>query len=385
MSDLIEYYIVSFKRFNNHQESLKSKCNLTEEDIINFIKNKELVKNNVQFIFKYNNLTGELNGFHFLDDSTYGLVNHKFDKIIYFSRSSLCLYHYPFVKIDVKLRHFKENDIIYHKIPTQIYNGCKYLVAYSDGYKCLNNNSVDYKYLVGYFVRINNFNDDYILNSDYKYMQDTFYEKKFNRKLNNQFIKYTKKQQEIINFMKDHNFDTLSTFGAPQYYISIVSKRDNNPNHKTSYDKLFYVEDYLNNHLEDAKKEYLEAIKVVKDHQKNKLKSKKIKQERQFRENHKCNCRYCAIKRKNIHECNCKYCAIKNKNNIIDLIDKNEKNSETDTTIKSDTNINSNQIMNNSTKSMDKINDISINKLVILLLINSLILNIIFTFKTFFK
>ena len=55
MTDLIEYYIVSFKRFNNHQESLKSKCNLTEKDIINFIKNKELVKNNVQFIFKYNN------------------------------------------------------------------------------------------------------------------------------------------------------------------------------------------------------------------------------------------------------------------------------------------------------------------------------------------
>ena len=75
---------------------------------------------------------------------------------------------------------------------------------------------------------------------------------------NTLFMLYYEKQHELIDFMKNNGFN-VTVFGAPQAYISKVSKRDPNPAHKNGYDRLFYVEDYINHYQEilDYMKNYL--------------------------------------------------------------------------------------------------------------------------------
>ena len=69
------------------------------------------------------------------------------------------------------------------------------------------------------------------------------------------FIQYSKKQHDLIDFMKNNGFN-VTFFGAPQAYISKVSKRDPNSEHKNCYERLFYAEDYIKSNLEEAKKIY---------------------------------------------------------------------------------------------------------------------------------
>lgn len=124
------------------------------------------------------------------------------------------------------------------------------------------------------------------------------------KQINENFDKYSKKQHELIDFMKDNGFN-FTVFGAPQSYIKEVSKRDPDPAHTSAYDKLSFVEDYFKNHLEDAKKEYLEQEKIVEENKKNKPRTPK---------EHRCNCQFCTHKQfKKPHECNCKYCTIDKK------------------------------------------------------------------------
>ena len=78
------------------------------------------------------------------------------------------------------------------------------------------------------------------------------------------FKQYAEKQHEIINFMRNNDFN-ITVFGAPQAYIKEVSKRDTNPSHETAYSKLFFVENYIKNNLEKAKKEYIEMEQFIKN------------------------------------------------------------------------------------------------------------------------
>ena len=83
------------------------------------------------------------------------------------------------------------------------------------------------------------------------------------------FTQYANKQHELINFMRNNGFN-ITIFGAPQSFISKVSKRDPNINHTSAYDKLSFVEDYLKNNLEEAKKEYDEIEKELEEIHKSK-------------------------------------------------------------------------------------------------------------------
>lgn len=119
--------------------------------------------------------------------------------------------------------------------------------------------------------------------------------------INENFNKYSVKQHELINYMKDNGFN-ITVFGAPQSYLKEVSNKDPDPKHTTAYDKLSFVEDYFKNHLEEAKKEYVEHEKIVEENKKNKPKTHK---------EHRCNCQFCTHKTlKKEHTCNCKYCPI---------------------------------------------------------------------------
>lgn len=123
-------------------------------------------------------------------------------------------------------------------------------------------------------------------------------------KINEKFKQYSDKQHELINFMKENGFN-VTVFGAPQSYISKVSKRDKNPAHTSAYDKLSFVEDFFKNHLEEAKKDYAEEEKIVEENKKNKPRTPK---------EHRCNCKFCTHKQlQKPHECNCKYCTINKK------------------------------------------------------------------------
>jgi len=118
------------------------------------------------------------------------------------------------------------------------------------------------------------------------------------------FNKYSKKQHELIDYMKKNDFN-VTVFGAPQSYIAKVSKRDPDTSHTSAYDKLSYVEDFLKNHQVEAKKEYAEEEKIVEENKKNKPRKPK---------EHRCNCQFCTHKQlKKPHECNCKYCTINKK------------------------------------------------------------------------
>jgi len=237
---------------------------------------------------------------------------------------------------------------------------------------------------------------------------------------NTLFMLYSEKQHELIDFMKNNGFN-VTVFGAPQAYISKVSKRDTNPAHKNSYDRLFYVEDYIKNNLEEAKKEYAEEENrvenekrksryketkddniqpnsnnsdVIKKYKKNKP-TQKSKIEK-LREEHKCFCKFCGLKKRRRHACNCKYCLIKNNHTLDETEDNSEDNSEDETennsknetvndtvdnsenetvndTVDNSENDHDNKIINNSViKSYNKI----INYMFICMFIISLILNI---------
>jgi len=120
--------------------------------------------------------------------------------------------------------------------------------------------------------------------------------------------------------MKENKFYSTLVVGAPQKFISIVSKRDTDPNHTTAYDKLSFVEDYLKNHLEDAKKEYSEVENNVKEAKKNTPRTPK---------EHRCNCQFCTHKTlKKEHTCNCKYCPISSIQKIEDNQESTEETAE---------------------------------------------------------
>ena len=197
------------------------------------------------------------------------------------------------------------------------------------------------------------------------------------RKINN-FQKYIYKQHELVEFMKNNGINTTASFGAPQYFISMVSKRDTDPSHITALDKLSFVEDYLKNHLKEAKKEYIETIKVVEYRKKNKIKYKEkleLQKQKQAlkKEIHTCDCKYCTHKQRKgnrRHHCHCKYCVV-NKNNSNKTNDKTDNNQDTkinlnqeqDTKIENDT-VNEkdtkivNDTVNNNDTNQDTINNI---------------------------
>jgi len=132
-------------------------------------------------------------------------------------------------------------------------------------------------------------------------------EEKPKKPTNENFNKYSEKQHELIDFMKNNGFN-VTVFGAPQSYISKVSKRDTDPAHTSAYDKLSFVEDFFKNHIEEAKKEYAEEEKVVEENKKNKPRTPK---------EHRCNCQFCTHKTlKKPHKCNCKYCTISKNDEI---------------------------------------------------------------------
>ena len=108
----------------------------------------------------------------------------------------------------------------------------------------------------------------------------------------------------------------ISVFGAAQYYISKVSKRDPNLKHTKPYDKLYFVKEYIKNNLEEAKNEYLEVIKIIEKRKINKEKLKEKENKRKLKNNtHICHCKYCTHKqRRKKHICDCEYCVINNKN-----------------------------------------------------------------------
>lgn len=90
---------------------------------------------------------------------------------------------------------------------------------------------------------------------------------------------YMKKQIELVKYMKDHNFDVdTKVIGAPQKFISTVSKRDKDPKHEKAADKLKFVEEYIKNEPAKAKAEYkkIEA-ETKKKKEANKKGSKKSK------------------------------------------------------------------------------------------------------------
>ena len=125
---------------------------------------------------------------------------------------------------------------------------------------------------------------------------------KKNVKSNEKFDLYRSKQLELITYMKEIGFDT-NTVGAPQRFISIVSQRDPDTTHEQAVDKLTFVEDYLKNNLDDAKKEFEEVVKEVKEK----------KSQPRAHKNHRCNCRFCTHKPlTKPHQCTCEYCPLKN-------------------------------------------------------------------------
>lgn len=135
------------------------------------------------------------------------------------------------------------------------------------------------------------------------------------------FNKYSKKQHELIDYMKNNDFN-VTVFGAPQSYIAKVSKRDPDISHTSAYDKLSYVEDFLKNHQVEAKKEYAEEEKIVEENKKNKPRKPK---------EHRCNCQFCTHKTlKKPHKCNCKYCTISKKDDAQESTE--EETEETKTT-----------------------------------------------------
>ena len=68
---------------------------------------------------------------------------------------------------------------------------------------------------------------------------------------------YMKKQIELVKYMKEHDFDVdTKVIGAPQKFISTVAKRDKDPKHESSADKLKFVEEYIKNEPAKAKAEY---------------------------------------------------------------------------------------------------------------------------------
>jgi len=136
------------------------------------------------------------------------------------------------------------------------------------------------------------------------------------------FNKYSKKQHELVDYMKNNDFN-VTVFGAPQSYIAKVSKRDPDTSHTSAYDKLSYVEDFLKNHQVEAKKEYAEEEKIVEENKKNKPRKPK---------EHRCNCQFCTHKTlKKPHKCNCKYCTISKKD---DTQESNEEETEETKTTK---------------------------------------------------
>ena len=65
------------------------------------------------------------------------------------------------------------------------------------------------------------------------------------------------KQLEIIRYMRNHGFMIDSNIvGAPQEFIFIIAKKDNNTSHNSLKDKLDFVEEYIKNETEKAKQEY---------------------------------------------------------------------------------------------------------------------------------
>ncbi len=72
----------------------------------------------------------------------------------------------------------------------------------------------------------------------------------------NYIEKYIKRQNELIKFMKENNFQ-ITIKRAPLFFIYKVSMRDSNPNHIATLDNFSFVEEYIKNHLKEAKKEYL--------------------------------------------------------------------------------------------------------------------------------
>ena len=68
---------------------------------------------------------------------------------------------------------------------------------------------------------------------------------------------YMKKQIELVKYMKEHDFEVdTHVIGAPQKFISTVSKRDKDPKHEKAADKLKFVEEYIKNEPAKAKAEY---------------------------------------------------------------------------------------------------------------------------------
>jgi len=151
------------------------------------------------------------------------------------------------------------------------------------------------------YLNISLFINNYIINMSKKVDNKKEVKETAETKTNEKFKQYSDKQHELINFMKNNGFN-VTVFGAPQSYISKVSKRDTNPAHTSAYDKLSFVEDFFKNHLEEAKKEYAEEEKIVEENKKNKPRTPK---------EHRCNCQFCTHKAlKKEHTCNCKYCPI---------------------------------------------------------------------------
>ena len=237
----------------------------------------------------------------------------------------------------------------------------------------------------------------------------------------NNFMKYVNKQYELVKFMKNNGFNTIAAFGAPQYFISIVSKRDTDPTHITALDKLSFVEEYIKNHLKEAKKEYLEAIKIVEYRKKNRTKHKeKIKLQKQKqalkKEIHTCDCKYCSHKqRKRSHHCHCEYCVVNKKvlnenddktdtnqdtNQDTKIINDTDNNQDTKIINDLDTNKDTKTIINTNTitdtnQDTNTINETIINRninsfinidknIIILILIISLVFNAIFSIKIFY-
>ena len=164
-------------------------------------------------------------------------------------------------------------------------------------------------------------------------------------------MKYIYKQHELVEFMKNNGINTTAAFGAPQYFISMVSKRDTDPSHITALDKLNFVEDYLKNHLKDAKKEYLEAIKIVEYRKKYHIKHKE--KEALKKAIHTCDCKYCSHKqRKRSHHCHCKYCFV-NKNNSNETVDKTDNIQDTKNNLNQNQDTKSNDDSENDTKIVD--------------------------------
>jgi len=61
---------------------------------------------------------------------------------------------------------------------------------------------------------------------------------------------------------------------------------------------------------------------------KKRITSKKLKEQRKkekLRKKHRCNCKFCGLKKRKVHTCNCQYCLLNNKNKI------NENNSDSET------------------------------------------------------